>query len=184
MRLRFLLMSLSALSVSACATATRGTHANVRITSEPPNARAISDLKATELQTYEDGFQSQYYGCAPTPCSINLPRRSSPVIDVSKEGYDPIKFKIVSTWETGSASVRSGSIVAGMPPGSHVVVGDPSLLQRVPIQGGVLTSGLFTYGIGPVVDIASGANLSLSPNPVTVFLAPTIDSTNDPEGSE
>ena len=166
-------LTLISLCLSACATATRGSHEMVRINSLPEGATAISDLKASKQQSYQDGTVSAYYGCAPTPCGINLPRKSDPVISVSKDGYEPIKFKIVSTWETGSASVSSGAIVSGVPTGSHVIAGKPEALKRIPIQGASMTGGLFTLGAGSVLDYASGANFSLSPNPVTVKLVKT-----------
>lgn len=157
---------------TACATATRGTHEMVRVISVPEGAVAISNLKAPRTQTFNDGTSSDYYGCAPTPCGINLPRKSDPVIHVAKDGYESIKFKVVSTWETGSASVAPGAIVSGTPTRSHVIAGQPDALKRIPIQGASITGGLFTLGAGSVLDYAVGANLSLSPNPVTVKLVP------------
>ncbi len=166
-----LLLIILGVWLSGCATATRGTHERVSIVSVPDGAKAQSDMMSRKSLVYDDGTESNYFGCAPTPCSINFPRRANTVVTMSKPGYDPIKFKVISTWETGSAALRAGSIVAGLPTGSHVVAGKTDLLKRIPINGGMLTSALF-YGVGPVVDIASGANLSLSPNPVTVYLAP------------
>ena len=157
---------------SACATATRGSHEMIQINSVPEGAAAITDFKAKRLQTFKDGTQSEYWGCAPTPCGINLPRKSAPVVDVSLDGFKSIKFKIVSTWETGASSVPSGAIVAGTQRGSHVIAGKPDVLKRIPIQGASVTGGVATLGAGSVLDYVSGANLSLSPNPVTVILAP------------
>ena len=144
----------------------------VQVSSVPEGASAISNLKAKRSQTFQDGTKSEYFGCAPTPCGINLPRKSDPVVEVRKSGYKPIKFKIVSTWETGAASVPTGAIIAGTQSGSHVIAGKPDVLKRIPIQGASITGGVFTLGAGSVLDYVSGANLSLSPNPVTVKLAP------------
>ena len=179
MRIHILAILALGLWVSGCATATRGTHERVDIISVPEGASAQSDMKSKKALTYDDGTKSDYLGCAPTPCSINFPRRANTVVTMTKAGYDPIKFKVISTWETGSSAVRAGSVVAGLPTGSHVVAGKTDLLKRIPVAGGMLTSALF-YGVGPVVDIASGANLSLSPNPVTVYLAP-LEDTEIPE---
>ena len=172
------------LSLSACATATRGTHERVMINSEPAGAAAITDLKASAKQSFEDGTTSDFYGCSPTPCSINLPRKSSPVVDMTLDGHQPIKFKILSTWETGSSSVPAGAIISGTARGTYVRVGEPNLLKRIPISGGMFTTGLVTWGVGPVVDLATGSNRSLSPNPVTVFFAPDPQSSNAEETGE
>lgn len=157
---------------SSCATATRGSHERVKIVSEPHGATVSSDFLMPKPIIFEDGTQSEYMGCAPTPCSLNISRRAAPVITVSKPGFQSIKFKIVSTWQSGASALRAGSLIAGIPPGSHVKAGEAGALNSIPVNGGVLTSGLLTYGVGPVVDIASGANRSLSPNPVSVYLAP------------
>ena len=170
--------------ITACATATRGTHEMVRVNSVPEGASAISNLKAPRLQTFQDGTMSPFYGCAPTPCGINLPRKSDPVVEVSKDGHESIKFKIVSTWETASASVPPGAIVSGTPRKSHVIAGKPDALKRIPIQGASITGGLVTLGAGSVLDYASGANLSLSPNPVTVKLVETGATFSPPEDVE
>ena len=160
---------------SSCAIATRGTHERVKIVSEPQGATVSSDLLMRKPLVFEDGTQSEYMGCAPTPCSLNISRRAAPVITVSQPGFQSIKFKIVSTWQSGSSALGAGSLIAGLPPGSHVKAGEVGTLKSIPVNGGVLTSGLLTYGVGPVVDIASGANRSLSPNPVSVYLAPLED---------
>lgn len=163
---------LSAIYLTGCATATRGTQERVFIHSEPPGARVTSDIKDSKTVTFDDGTQSDYRGCAPTPCSINFSRKAAPVLRIEKDGYQPLNVKIVSSWATGSKSIASGSIVAGIPPGSHAVTGDADLLKRIPIQGAMFTTGLMTFGVAPLVDIAAGSNRSLSPNPVTIFLAP------------
>ena len=170
--------------LSGCATATRGVNEKVSIISEPAGATALSNLKSRKTLTFEDGTQSKFIGCAPTPCDIQISRKGQPTITVAKPGYDPIKFVIVSTWEKGSTALAAGSIVAGIPPGSYVVAGKSDLIKRIGVNTGMIASGLF-YGVGPVVDIASGANRSLSPNPVSVYLAPSIQTENNyDEGDE
>lgn len=167
----FVLFALCA-GLSGCATAVRGSSEAVEISSLPQGASAISDLPSKRPLTFKDGSVHNFYGCAPTPCRINLPRRSAPVVLVSKQGYAPIKFKIVSTWETGAASVPPGAVVAGTPGGSHVIAGTPDALRRIPVQGASLIGGVMSVGAGSAIDFISGSNFSLSPNPVTVKLAP------------
>lgn len=156
--------------VSGCATATRGTHEVVKINSEPSGARAISNIPNKTQKNNLNGF----YGCEPTPCSINFLRRAEPVISIEKDGYKDIKFKIVSSIATSSTSLATGTIVAGTQNGSHVVVGSPDFLKRIPIGGASIFGGVMTLGGGSIIDSVSGAGLSLSPNPVTVFLAPEV----------
>ena len=167
------LLVIIAFSLSACATATRGTHEVVQINSEPSGARAVSDIPSKGSKDSINGF----IGCEPTPCGLNISRRAEPVITVEKEGYKAIKFKVVSSVATSSSSVPTGSIVAGTQNGSHVVAGSPDLLKRIPVGGASIFGGVMTFGAGSILDVATGAGLSLSPNPVTVFFAPE-------EGSE
>jgi hypothetical protein len=154
-------------TLSACATATRGTHEMIQISSEPPGAIAVSDIPSNNAKNSINGF----IGCAPTPCGMNISRRAAPVVTVSKDGYDPIKFKIISSNATSATSVPTGAIVAGLETGSHVKAGSPDLLKRIPIGGAIITGGLFSLGGGILLDAATGAGRSLSPNPVTAYLA-------------
>jgi len=168
MKRHFLLLFTIGLFLSGCATATRGTHELVEINSEPSGARAISNIPNKTKNSNLDGF----YGCEPTPCGINFSRRAEPVISVEKAGYKDIKFKVISSVATSSTSVPTGAIVAGTQRGSHVVAGSPDFLKRIPVGGASIFGGVMSLGAGSVLDIATGAGLSLSPNPVTVFLTP------------
>lgn len=173
----------AALCLGACATATRGMHEVLRIESVPAGATAISDVPLPSGRA-EQVPGGRFYACAPTPCGIDLPRRSDPVVTVSLAGHQPIAFKVVSSHETPNVAVPTGAIVAGLPPGSHVRAGAPSVLKRIPVKGGSIMTGLMTMGAGTVVDAASGAYLSLAPNPVTVTLAPLILGEGDAETAQ
>lgn len=166
--------------ISGCATATRGTHEVVKINSEPTGARAISNIPNKTKNSNLDGF----YGCEPTPCDINFSRRAEPVISIEKDGYKDIKFKVVSSVATSSNSVPTGSIVAGTRRGSHVVAGSPEFLKTIPVGGASIFGGVMSLGAGTVLDIATGAGLSLSPNPVTAFLAPEINTSKSDTGAK
>ena len=163
-----LFLLLAATCLSGCATATRGTHEVVKINSEPSGARAISNIPNKTKNSNLDGF----YGCEPTPCEINFSRRAEPVISIQKEGYKDIKVKIVSSVATSSNSVPRGTIVAGTQKGSHVVAGSPEFLKSIPIGGAIIFGGVMSFGAGSILDVATGAGLSLTPNPITAFLAP------------
>ena len=165
----YLILAITSLYLTGCATASRGTHEVVEINSEPSGAKAISNIPNRTKTDNINGF----YGCEPTPCSINFSRRAEPVISIEKAGYENIKFKVISSVATSSSSVPKGSIVAGTPEGSYVVAGSPDFIKSIPIGGASIIGGLMTFGGGTVIDVATGAGLSLSPNPVTAFLAPT-----------
>lgn len=167
-----LLIFLSLPLLNACATATRGTHEMVVINSNPVGATAISDIASTSPKNTINGF----IGCEPTPCGLNISRKAAPVINISKEGHQSIKFKIVSSNATSATSVPTGAIVAGIAPGSYVQAGSPDLLKRIPVGGAIIAGGLFSLGGGLVLDAATGAGRSLSPNPVTAYLAPLTQS--------
>ncbi|MGB3455366.1 MAG: hypothetical protein WBG08_13565 [Litorimonas sp.] len=94
------------------------------------------------------------------------------MIEIALDGHHPIKFKMTSAVATSYASVPEGAVVAGIPPGSHVVAGRADFLKRIPVGGRVVYGGIVTLGAGAVVDMASGANKNLAPNPVTAYLAP------------
>jgi len=164
-------LGLLCLSLSACATLTRGTHEVVTINSEPVGAKVVSDIQSkTETNTI-DG----YLGCDPTPCGINLPRKSNPLITVSKAGYQSIKFKLISTNATSKSTTPEGTIIAGIPSGSYVQAGKPAFLRSIPVGGFIVLDAVQTLGVSAIVDATSGAGRSLSPNPVTAFLAPLSD---------
>jgi hypothetical protein len=162
----FCLLALSGLS--ACATMTQGANEGLRVESVPAGAIALTNIASNGRQAI-DG----YVGCSPTPCSISISRKTSPTITVTLADHQPIKYKVTSAVATSSTSVPTGSLVAGLSPGSHVVAGQADLLKRIPVGGRVFFGGVMTLGVGTILDVAvTGANKNLSPNPVTVFLAP------------
>jgi len=169
-------------SLSACATVTRGTHEVVEINSEPVGAKAVSDVQSTNQKNTIDG----YIGCEPTPCGLNLPRKSTPLITVSKEGHQPITFKLISTNATSKSATPEGSIIAGIPPGSYAQAGDPTFLKSIPIAGVIIWDSIMTLGASAILDAGTGAGRSLSPNPVTAFLAPepSAITTQVPQGAK
>lgn len=163
-----LYLLLAMFGLSACATMTQGAREGLRVESVPPGATALTDIKSTGMHSV-DG----YVGCSPTPCSISISRKSNPVVHVTLDGHQPIKFKVTSAVATSSTSIPSGTLMAGLPPGSYVIAGEADLLKRIPVGGRVFVGGIMTMGASALVDVAiTGANKNLTPNPVTVFLAP------------
>lgn len=161
------------IGLNACATVTQGMNEGLRVESVPPGTTALSDIKSRS-----DKAINGYIGCRPTPCSMSISRKSNPVISVSLDGFTPIKFKVSSAVATSSTSVPTGSLVAGLPTGSHVIAGQADLLKRIPVGGRVFAGVVMTFGLSTIVDVGiTGANKNLSPNPVTVFLAPIVSQT-------
>lgn len=156
------------IQLGACATITRGTHEVVEINSEPVGAKVVSDIQSTHQTLSIDGF----LGCTPTPCTLNLPRKSKPILTVSKDGYDSIKFQLISTNSTSKSATPEGTIVAGIPPGSYAQAGTPDFLRSIPVGGLIVFDAVRTLGVSALIDAGTGAGRSLSPNPVTAYLAP------------
>lgn len=115
----------AALTLSACATITRGSSQKFTIESSPTAA----DAKLSTGQT-----------CV-TPCTLTLKRKSKFKVTVSKEGYQSQEREVHGKLKGGGAAGVAGNAIFG---------------------------GL----IGAGVDAASGAALSLDPNPLKVTLVP------------
>jgi len=112
-----------------------------------------------------------YAGCMATPCSLSLPRNADIEVTVEKAGFSAIRYRVISAVTVSNDVLPPGTLIAGLPPGSHVVVGKPDGGQ-IGLRGASLAAGLFSLGASPVVDAATNANRNLTPKDVTVFLAP------------
>lgn len=160
--------------LASCATMTQGSREALEINTVPAGAKALTNIPNSGSRSV-DG----YLGCEPTPCSISLSRKLSPMVTISLEGHHPIKFKATSAVATSSTSIPAGSLVSGLPPGSQIIAGKPSFLKRIPVGGRVIAGGVLTFGAGSVLDVTVGANKNIAPNPVTAYLAPIEDEAND-----
>lgn len=148
------------IALSGCATSLRGTDDTVFVQSAPAGAAAVTDLRNPR--------SGDFYGCSPTPCSFDMPRRSSAIVTVSLAGYPDIQYPVVSSVTTSNDVLPPGVQVAGVAPGPVVIVDAPSRGSQVTLRSASLASGLFTVGAAPVIDAASGANHNLVPKAVTV----------------
>lgn len=122
--IRPLTLAAAALSLSACATVTRGTNDVLEIQSTPPARASLSTGHVCD-----------------TPCAVKLPRKSEIVVTLTAPGHKTAKVNV-----TNRVAGAGGAAMAG-----NVIV------------GGVIGAG---------VDVASGAMLDLTPNPVAVTLEP------------
>lgn len=173
MRRASMIISIFLLSVlSACMTVTRGTTEVIHIVSKPVGAEVRAQLlHKSGAKDQTNNTNGTVLSCSPTPCDIVLPRASYARVSVQKDGYEPIKFLVLSKGSTPTSTIKPGMIVAGTLDGSHVIAGTPS--SQSFLSGNTMSSAqiLTFYGTpGAFIDMATGANRVFSPNPVTVIL--------------
>lgn len=84
-------------ALSACATITRGTKQSFVIESEPPGATA----------TLSTGVQ-----CV-TPCSLIMPRKHGFIVDITRDGYEPVRASVTSSISGGGGAAMAGNLVLG-----------------------------------------------------------------------
>lgn len=97
---RAALIAAAAISLSACATVTRGTTDVWVITTDPGGARVET---------------SNGYFCDATPCAIKMPRRSDFTATVTKAGYKVAKVTVThKTGGAGAAGVAGNVLVGGI----------------------------------------------------------------------
>ena len=96
--LRAVVLTASALSLSACATVTRGTNTAWEVTTTPPGAK----VKTT------NGF-----ACESTPCSLKMPRKSQFTATVSKDGYKTVEIAVTNKVASGGGVAMAGNVMLG-----------------------------------------------------------------------
>jgi PEGA domain len=105
-----------ALSLSACATVTRGTKQKFTVTSEPPGA----DVRLTTGET-----------CT-TPCTLKLKRKNEFVVTVSKPGYQSVDMPVRGRMRGGGVAGAAGNVLIGGIVGGIVDGSNGSLLDLRP----------------------------------------------------
>lgn len=88
----------AALSLSACATVTRGTSQQFTVESTPPGASVNTT----------SGFS-----CVATPCTFRMPRKDSFSVTVSMAGYAPQTHQIQSGLSGGGGAAMAGNVLIG-----------------------------------------------------------------------
>ena len=174
-----LLLPVSALLLSsACATVARGPNADMVVDTEPPGATVTTDLPAK-------GKLAAGRGCAPTPCTFEVPRRAKFLMTIEHEGHEPVDIGVISTRHkqsleanmagAGGAGLGAGLFVGAW--GASLGAGAGPILAVGATAAGVITGGAAAVSLG--VDAASGALYNPNPNPVFVELPP--EGTDVPE---
>ncbi|MGV9007581.1 MAG: translation initiation factor 2 [Brevundimonas sp.] len=95
---RALALVCAALSLSACATITRGSNQQFTVESTPPGAHVSTS----------NGFQ-----CAATPCSFRMPRKDAFRATVSMDGYVTQEHDITSGMSGNGAAGLAGNVIFG-----------------------------------------------------------------------
>lgn len=97
---KLLLAAIGCLSLSACATITRGSSDAWEVSSDPGGAR---------VETTNGHY------CEATPCAIRMKRKSQFVATVTKPGYEPAKITVThKTAGAGAAGVAGNVLVGGV----------------------------------------------------------------------
>ncbi len=97
---KLILAAVGCLSLSACATVTRGSSDAWEVSSDPGGAR---------VETTNGHF------CEATPCAIRMKRKSQFVATVTKPGYEPAKITVThKTAGAGAAGVAGNVLVGGV----------------------------------------------------------------------
>lgn len=188
----------TALAVSGCATALRGTKTDFIIATEPAGATVKTDLETKKskrekrqqryvpatLSTYEP----EYYGCAPTPCKFKVSRNSEFTVTITMEGYHPATIQVKNkfgggkTSAAGAAATTTGAYLASYAVISSATYMATSLVSALTFgattatnAGAAAAATTVAGGVGIImlgVDLASGAMLDLYPNPAMLILIP------------
>ncbi len=126
--------ALAAVSLSACATATRGTNTDWQVQTTPSGAA---------VQT------SHGHSCPATPCSMRMPRKSQFVATITKPGYKTVQANVINRLSRGGGTGMAGNVLLGGPIGVGVdaVSGagldlrpNPLILTLEPGEGTVVLS--------------------------------------------
>lgn len=96
--LRLATLALSGLSMSACATVTRGTSETFEIQSTPPGAA---------VQT------SNGFSCLATPCSFKMPRKPGFTATLTLPGYVTQTVSVESRMSGGGGAALAGNVLVG-----------------------------------------------------------------------
>lgn len=95
---RALLLGCAALTLTACATITRGTSQNFSVQSTPPGAQVSTS----------NGFQ-----CQSTPCTFRMPRKDAFRVTISMDGYVTQNVDVTTGISGGGGTAMAGNLIFG-----------------------------------------------------------------------
>lgn len=105
------------ISLSACATITRGTDDVLEIQTEPAGAQV----------TTSNGFQ-----CEATPCAIKMPRKSELDVTMKKPGYKTARVHVTHKAGNAGGTAMAGNVIFGGIIGAGVDAGTGAMMDLVP----------------------------------------------------
>lgn len=185
---RLILAFICSIILSGCATVNRGATDHFRIDTVPQGATVTTSIPKDKGARKAEMSKSDYIGCWPTPCAIALPRRSEFVATLEHPGYEPTNIFIRSSKLKGGSTASAAANLASASGSGFAIAGMVATMdalfttlfslgsQTVNTSGIATTGATAGLGIGVgmiAVDMASGANLNLFPNPVVIELAPS-----------
>ncbi len=107
---------LGALLLSGCATVTRGTTDVLVIETEPPGAEA----------TLSNGLRCR------TPCALTLRRNETVVVDIVREGYEPVRATVKPRIAGAGAAGMAGNVILGGLIGAAIDAGSGAMYDLAP----------------------------------------------------
>jgi len=185
-----------AVMLSACSTVNRGSKDHFRIDTVPQGAKVTTSIidssskkrRKNQYSRHQDkNAKTAYHSCQPTPCAIELPRRSEFVVTLEHPGYEPTELFIRSTTMKGGSTTSaaanlatasgSGLAIGGIVVAPFTAFGNLLSLTSPSVNSSGIASSGAAVGLGVgvgmmAIDMATGANLNLFPNPVVIELAP------------
>lgn len=114
---KFMVAGVLAVSVSGCATITRGTN-DVLVVNSTPSA---AQVKLSDGQS-----------CDGTPCSFKLPRKSELNVVVSKENCRPQQVRVTNKVSGSGGAAMAGNVLVGGLIGAGVDASTGAMLELVP----------------------------------------------------
>lgn len=169
---------LCAILLSACATVSRGTNDVLVVDTVPAGAKVTTDRVVGKNL---DG-SPLYAGCLATPCEIRIPRRSEFLMTIKAEGHEPVEVGVSGTFKREALRANlasSGKVGTAVGVTTFTALSSATGIfatsTGAAAGAGAATAGIMTGGIlvaSTLVDGATGALLSLSPNPIVLTLPP------------
>lgn len=167
-------------TLSACATVSKGTHERVLFETVPPGAAVVTEIETTASKAArrkDADTVPEYFSCAPTPCEIRLSRRTNTIATLTYPGMEPLEFAITSgASRRNLAPNATGGLAAGATIAATGALIN-STLGAAAVSAGAMVApaavvALAVGGSMALVDVASGAGLKLSPNPLSIVMVP------------
>ncbi len=172
--------------LGACATMERGSRDTFIVYTSPIAASVTTDIPIANSSGENPASKDQkdsYFGCAPTPCAINMPRKYGFSVLITKDGYRPQSYNVESLRykelvKRNANAVVGTTISAGAITGAGIVTLDAILVGAVGGSTGVAASVIAATalpvaavgGLALAVDADSGANRDFHPNPMSIKL--------------